>query len=94
MKKGARRKAKGEKPVFVRSWKPLTPEEWVAAFRDWPETDPRWRALWDMLSHHLEIELAGAEGLPADPHQIVQWSGRIQTLLFIRGQLLAVRRAG
>lgn len=78
---------------FVRTWVPLPPEQWAVAFRAWPESDPRWRATWDLLSHHLEAELAIAESLPADPHAVMQWSGRLQTLMLIRSQMLNLRRS-
>lgn len=77
---------------FVRTWKPLPPEQWAAAFRAWPETDPRWRAMWDLLCHHLEAELAGMESIGPDPHAIAQAAGRLQMLLFLRSQMLNLRK--
>jgi hypothetical protein len=77
--------------VFVRAWKPMTPEQTALVFAHWPETDDRWRAMWDMLSAMLESELAGGESIKPDPHEILQWSGRLQMLLYLRGQLLALQ---
>lgn len=79
--------------VFVRTWKPLTPEQWAQAFRDWPETDPRWRALWDCLSFHLEAELMAGQAAKVDSDEVMQWNGRVQAYLFVRTQLLQLRRA-
>ena len=78
---------------FVRTWRPLTPEEWAAAFRGWSDSDPRWRALWDLLAHHLEAELGEAQGAPADSHAIAQRIGRVQTILFLRAQILHLRNS-
>jgi len=77
--------------VFIRTWRATSPEEWAIAFREWPDSDPRWRAVWDLLSHHLEAELAAGEGITGDPHRLAQWSGRVQMCLFLRSQMLNLR---
>lgn len=79
--------------VFVRTWKPLSPDEWALAFRQWPDSDPRWRALWDMLAFYLEAELGEALGDKTDPHDIVRRNGRVQMLLFLRAQILNLRQS-
>lgn len=71
----------------------MPPEEWARIFQDWPEDDPRWRALWDCLSFHLEAELGQIGAIGAKPEEVMQWSGRIQMLLFVRTQLLQLRKA-
>lgn len=77
---------------FQRTWRPMTPAELSAAFVEWSESDPKWRAVWDLLSHHLEAELGTMEGMKSDPYAIAQANGRLQALLFIRSQMLALRK--
>jgi hypothetical protein len=63
----------------------------AAAWAGWAETDPKFRALWDLLSHELETELSTGQGL-REPHAIMQWHGRVQELLFLRSQILNLRQ--
>lgn len=76
--------------TFLRPWKPH-PEQWATIFRNWPEDDERWRAVWDIITAHLEAELNDAMK-PGDPHEIAQRNGRIQALLFLRTQFLNLRQ--
>ena len=77
---------------FVRRWTPTTPENMAAAFREWPESDARFRALWDLLSKSIEDELADVEAQTKSTAATQQWSGRLQSLLLLRTQILHLRQ--
>lgn len=80
------------KPIhFVRSWRAMTPAEMHAAFSGWTDSDPRWRAMWDLLSTELEGALADIHNTGASPEQLGRWAGRIEMLLQWRAQLLNMR---
>lgn len=79
---------------FVRGWKPLNPEQIATTLNAWAETDPHWRAVWDLLSRHIEDELGPLMSIKPDPFAIVQANGRIQALLFLRSQMLQFRKKG
>lgn len=78
---------------FVRGWRPLTPAQIAEAMNGWTDADPRWRALWDLLSNELEGALADLSATGAKPEELARWAGRIEMLLHWRAQLLALRRA-
>lgn len=78
---------------FVRGWRPLTPAQIAEAMNGWTDSDPRWRALWDLLSTELEGALADLSATGAKPEELARWAGRIEMLLHWRAQLLALRRA-
>lgn len=76
---------------FVRSWKPFDDAELRAALAGWGDTDPRWRALWELLSREVEAELQGLTNVRTDPHELARWAGRLEELLHLRTQLLVFR---
>lgn len=78
--------------AFVRQWRPLTPEQIVQAFAGWNESDPRWRAQWDLLSNELEGVLADIAQTKSTPEDLARWAGRLEMVVHWRAQLLALRR--
>jgi hypothetical protein len=88
-----RRTAPAEARYWVRTWKPYTPEQLAQAFRNWPDTDERWRALWDLHAYHLEAELSTPPPPGTDTFGAGCWHGRLQAMLFLRSQLLHLRNA-
>lgn len=85
------RKSPARVTCFVRSWKPFDDAQLRAALSGWNDTDPRWRALWDLLAREVEAELGSLTGVKSDAQELARAVGRLEELLHLRAQLLVFR---
>jgi hypothetical protein len=58
------------------------------AFQGWNESDPRWRAQWDLLSNELEGALTNIAQTKSTPEELARWAGRVEMIVHWRAQLL------
>lgn len=80
--------------VFVRSWKRLTGAEIAGTLAEWPMTDPRWRAVWDLLDMELAAEVETLESVASiDSAMANRVGGRVQVIMALRRQMLAGKKA-
>lgn len=76
---------------FVRTWKPMSDAEMIAALGSWNETDPRWRAVWDLLQREYEGELAGFSNVTTEALELARTAGRLDMIIQLRRQILTFR---
>lgn len=89
--KRRRRHAKPRTVVFTRSWQKMGRDQIARQLAGWGETDPRWRALWDLYGEEFEAALLEVHSLPSTPEAMLEWKGRMQMMLHLRAQLLNLR---
>lgn len=80
------------KVVFTRAWTPLSKEQIAKILAEWPQTDVRWRALWDWLGEEYEAEMLSLIGGVQGHEELLVWKGRIQMLMLLRANMLEMQR--
>lgn len=76
---------------FVRAWKPMDDAQLAAALGGWRESDPKWKAMWDVLAREMEAEIQGlttAKGA----EELSRVAGRLEMVMLIRQNLLRWRQ--
>jgi hypothetical protein len=80
--------------IFVREWPRMDEEQIRKALAGWRETDPKFRAVWDLISTEYEAEMISLASLQPDAKAMLEWKGRMQMIMLLRDKLLQVRGSG